>query len=150
MHKNLFLTNEIAFNVFCERPKYATLAKVEEFVNTVDPPPTFTIDGCEFKTIAQDDYSVTLMFLGYQESTGCKPPRNGLEILDAIRAEIAKPKTNRNSFSLAVFYSPQDGKFLYDDVFYSHEIILPMIERRVLKYKGIKNHQGEKMVAYSI
>jgi hypothetical protein len=63
MHKTLFLTNEIAFNIFCEKPKYATLAKVEEFVNTVEPPPTFTIDGCEFKTIAINEKSVTVMFI---------------------------------------------------------------------------------------
>ena len=49
-----------------------------------------------------------------------------------------------------VFFQPSTGKFLFEDRYYHWEIIFPMIEKDILKFTGIKKHQGELMPSYSI
>ena len=49
-----------------------------------------------------------------------------------------------------VFFQPSTGRFLFDDRYYHWKIIFPMIEKNILKFKGMKKHQGELMPSYSI
>lgn len=74
------------------------------------------------------------------------------KIISSIKEELSlkdilqKPSSYRHS----VWFIPSKARFLYDDTFRKYEIIEPLIESGELIFKGIENHQGEKMLRYTL
>ena len=63
-----------------------------------------------------------------------------------LKHKFYKPSSYRDS----VWFTPSKARFLYDDIFRKYEIIEPLIESGELIFKGIENHQGEKMLRYTL
>lgn len=71
------------------------------------------------------------------------------KIIDSIKKELSKDNILKpSSFRNSVWFQPDCAKFLYDDVCISNKVIEPLIDNEVLIFKGIENHQGERMLRY--
>ncbi|TDE45488.1 hypothetical protein E0I26_05935 [Flavobacterium rhamnosiphilum] len=62
----------------------------------------------------------------------------------SLKSKIYKPSLYLDS----VWFQPKTGRFLFNDTFKRYEIVEPLIECGVLIFKGIENHQDEKMLRY--
>ena len=70
-------------------------------------------------------------------------------IIDRIKEELAKKEYNKpSSFTHSVWFVPETGRFLFNDMYIMYEVIEPLIEKKTLVFKSIENHQGEKMIRY--
>lgn len=72
------------------------------------------------------------------------------DLVTSIKNELSlKSKFYKTSpYKDSVWFQPKSGSFLYDDTFRSYEIVQPLIKSGVLIFKGIENHQTEKMLRY--
>jgi hypothetical protein len=73
-------------------------------------------------------------------------------LVASIKEEFKNFRDNPNrrpsSYRHSVWFQPLSGRFLYDDTFINYEVVEPLIENETLVFKGIENHQGEKMLRY--
>jgi hypothetical protein len=72
------------------------------------------------------------------------------DLVNSIKNELSlKSKIYKTSpYRDSVWFQPKSGRFLFDDTFRKYEIIEPLIESGEFVFKGIENHQGEKMLRY--
>jgi hypothetical protein len=72
------------------------------------------------------------------------------ELIALIRQELAnKDEFYRpSSYFHSVWFQPSSGRFLYADKYTRYEIVEPLIKNKTLVFKGIENHQDEKMLRY--
>lgn len=72
------------------------------------------------------------------------------DLIDSIKSELAKErKFNKpSSFKHSIWFCPTTGGFLYDDRCLKDEIVRPLIEAKIIVFKGMETHQGEKMLRY--
>jgi hypothetical protein len=71
-------------------------------------------------------------------------------IMDSIIKELSK---NKEDYAISpmfdsVWFCPELGLFLYADSPIHFDIIYPLISEKILVFKGIEKHQGDKMVRY--
>lgn len=73
-------------------------------------------------------------------------------IIHGINAEFdnADEYMKPSNYRCCVHFYPKEGFFLYDDCFVDYDTILGMIKANVLKFTGIVDHQGEKMLRYDL
>jgi hypothetical protein len=69
-------------------------------------------------------------------------------ILNEMREEVGSTTHKPSSFLHSVWFEPTSGRFLFEDSHIPYEIIEPLIYNNTLTYKGIENHQAEKMLRY--
>jgi len=72
-------------------------------------------------------------------------------IINRIQEEMGKKgmRCMRPSpYYHSVWFRPLTGIFLFADRYVHYEVIEPLIDNKTLVFKGIENHQGEKMVRY--
>jgi len=74
------------------------------------------------------------------------------DLVDSIKHELAKENEfyKPSSYFHSVWFQPSSGRFLFADQYTRYEIVEPLIENKTLAFKGIENHQGEKMLRYSL
>lgn len=74
------------------------------------------------------------------------------DLVSSIKNELSKEgEFNKpSSFLHSVWFQPSTGRFLYYDQYTRYEVIEPLIENHTLVFKGIENHQGEKMLRYAL
>lgn len=80
----------------------------------------------------------------------CKTTKAQKSIINSIKKELVESDRylQASSFRHSVWFSPILGHFLYNDLAVAFDIIQPLIDNKILKFKGIENHQGEKMIRY--
>jgi hypothetical protein len=71
-------------------------------------------------------------------------------LVDSIKHELSKTHKfyKPSSFRHSVWFHPSVGRFLFDDQYRKYEVVEPLIENKTIVFKGIENHQGEKMLRY--
>jgi hypothetical protein len=74
--------------------------------------------------------------------------QNQKAIIENISNEFQMDKSIRREFRLFVWFSPREGQFIFDDMFFDPEEIQYLINKKILVFKGFGYHQGEKMVKY--
>jgi hypothetical protein len=72
------------------------------------------------------------------------------DLVDSIKHELSKKNKfhKPSSFWHSVWFHPLSGRFLFADQFIRYEVVEPLIENKTIVFKGIENHQGEKMFRY--
>jgi hypothetical protein len=93
----------------------------------------------------------------------CKDRRKKVTVKDCqlllmklIKAEVSKVrkrgegKNGGSGYYNSVWFSPFQGAFLYADAWLEEIYIRKLIDTKQLVYKGIAEHQGQKMLRYSI
>lgn len=72
-------------------------------------------------------------------------------LIHEIRTEIKEPFYKKSSpYRDSVWFKPDEGKFLYNDLFIKRDLITEMIKDGILVYKGIGMHQNEQMLQYKL
>lgn len=111
-----------------------------------------TIIGTKPKTIlnsqCQNEWKGTYIY--QQGNDEMKIKKQQQDIVDAIEKELTnKHKYHKPSYYRhSVWFQPLSGRFLFDDTYIRYEVIEPLIENNKLVFKGVENHQGEKMLRY--
>jgi len=68
-------------------------------------------------------------------------------IINRIKEELKSHK-KPSSYYHSVWFRPLTGRFLFEDMYVYYEVIEPLIDNKTLVFKGVENHQGEKMLRY--
>jgi len=73
------------------------------------------------------------------------------DIINTIKEELKKKDMRcmrPSSYYHSVWLRPLTGRFLFADRYVYYEVIEPLIDNKTLIFKGVENHQGEKMLRY--
>lgn len=73
------------------------------------------------------------------------------DIINTIKEELKKKDMRcmkPSSYRHSVWFRPLTGIFLFEDMYVYYEVIEPLIDNKTLVFKGVENHQGEKMLRY--
>jgi hypothetical protein len=70
------------------------------------------------------------------------------KLQEFIISNLDAPIFNTDTFT-HVFFEPKTAKFLFMDVHIPMDEIIFLIEKNLIEYVGIKEHQGEKMLSYA-
>jgi len=72
------------------------------------------------------------------------------DLVASIKHELSKKNKfyKPSSFYHSVWFQPSSGRFLFADQYTRYEVIEPLIKNKTLVFKGVGNHQGEKMLRY--
>lgn len=71
------------------------------------------------------------------------------DLIALIKQELAEGNEYKpSSFFHSVWFQPSSGRFLFEDLYTRYSVVEPLIANKTLVFKGVENHQGEKMLRY--
>ena len=72
------------------------------------------------------------------------------ELVASMKRELSKENEFYKPSSLwhSVWFQPSSGRFLFADQYTLYAVVQPLIQNKILVFKGIESHQGEQMLRY--